>query len=64
MLNGDPLGMPEEINVLAIITFIAIGFVQPLIRMPLLFTTYFMYKTIDSIEEERRQEIKENQHIN
>ena len=63
MLNGDPLGMPEEINVLAIITFIAIGFFQPLIRMPLLFTTYFMYKTIDSIEEERKQEIKENQHI-
>lgn len=63
MLNGDPLGMPEGINVLAIITFIAIGFFQPLIRMPLLFTTYFMYKTIDSIEEERKQEIKENQHI-
>ena len=64
MLNGDPLGMPEGINILSIITFITIGFIQPFIRMPLLFTTYFMYKTIDSIEEERKQEIKENQHIN
>lgn len=40
---GDPLGMPEYMTALTAVTFALTGFMQTYVRMPLVFTTYYIY---------------------
>lgn len=52
LLQGDPLGMPDYITTLTIITFFVCGFIQAYIRMTMLFPTYYMYGAIETQEKE------------
>lgn len=55
VLNGDPLGMPAHITYVSAVVFFIAGFIQIYIRMSVLFTSYYMYGSIETQEEERRQ---------
>ncbi len=46
-VNGDPLGMPGYMTVLTATTFAITGFIQAYVRMPLVFTTYYLYGSIE-----------------
>ena len=54
VLNGDPLGMPSHITYVSAVVFFIAGFIQVYIRMSVLFTSYYMYGSIETQEEERR----------
>lgn len=56
-LYGDPLGMPHYISWLTFAVFFLAGFLQAYIRMSVVFTTYYMYGSIEAREEERRKAI-------
>ena len=52
-LNGDPLGMPDYVNLLTIITFFLTGFILVYLYLPLLMIFYYMYGSIETYEKER-----------
>lgn len=52
-LQGDPLGMPENITGLTTITLLLAGFLIGYIRMAVIFTIYYMYGSIEAREIER-----------
>lgn len=52
---GDPLGMPGYINYISAVVFFIAGFIQIYIRISALFTSYYMYGSIEQQEEERRK---------
>jgi len=52
---GDPLGMPSYMTWLCAITFLIAGFMQAFIRMTLVFSLYYMYGAIETVENEKKQ---------
>lgn len=52
---GDPLGMPGYITYISAVVFFIAGFIQIYIRMSVWFTSYYMYGSIETQEEERRK---------
>jgi hypothetical protein len=52
--NGDPLGMPSYITLLTAGIFAIAGFCQAYIRMSALFPLYYMYGSIETQEQERK----------
>lgn len=52
---GDPLGMPSYIVTLTAIVFFISGFMQAYIRMSAIFPFYYMYGSIETQEEEKKQ---------
>lgn len=52
-LNGDPLGMPDYVNLLTIVTFFLTGFILVYLYMPLLMVFYYMYGSIEAYEKEK-----------
>ncbi len=54
-LNGDPLGMPDYINMLSFITFFLTGFVLVYLCMPMLMIAYYMYGSIETYEKEKNK---------
>jgi hypothetical protein len=52
-LNGDPLGMPDYVNLLTIVTFFITGFILVYLYMPLLLVYYYMYGSIEAYEKEK-----------
>lgn len=52
-LNGDPLGMPDYINMLSFITFLLTGFVLVYLCMPMVMIAYYMYGSIATYEQEK-----------
>ena len=54
VLNGDPLGMPGYMGWLTAVVFTIAGFFQAYIHLSMLFPTYYMYGSIETQEEERR----------
>ena len=54
-LNGDPLGMPDYINILSFITYFLTGFILVYLYMPMLLITYYMYGSIEAYEQEKNK---------
>lgn len=54
-IYGDPLGMPEYIVPMTAFVFLIAGFLQAYIRMSALFTTYYLYGSIETRDIERKQ---------
>ena len=54
-LNGDPLGMPDYVNVLTIVTFFLTGFVLIYLYLPILLVFYYMYGSIETYEKEKNK---------
>jgi len=56
VLMGDPLGMPSFMTGLTASVFFFAGFVQAYTHMSMLFPAYYMYGTIETQEQERKNE--------
>ena len=54
-LNGDPLGMPDYINIMSYITYFLTGFVLVYLYMPMLLIAYYMYGSIETYEQEKNK---------
>ena len=54
-LNGDPLGMPDYINILSFLTYFLTGFVLVYLCMPMLLIVYYMYGSIETYEQEKNK---------
>ena len=54
-LNGDPLGMPNYINILSYITYFLTGFMLVYLCMPMLIIVYYMYGSIETYEQEKNK---------
>lgn len=50
---GDPLGLPDNINIIIAVTCMFAGFLNIYIRLSLLAPMYFLYGSIETHEEER-----------
>ncbi|MBP3776973.1 MAG: hypothetical protein J6I37_08305 [Prevotella sp.] len=54
-LNGDPLGMPDYINMMSYITYFLTGFILIYLCMPMLMIWYYMYGSIETYEQEKNK---------
>lgn len=54
-LMGDPAGMPPYIGALSAAIFLFAGVVMAYARMSILYTSYYMYGSIEAQEEERKK---------
>lgn len=64
MLLGDPLGMPNYILALTAGVFFICGFIQAYVRMTFLFPAYYMYGTIETHEEEKKEILQNSKDAN
>lgn len=53
ILDGDSFGMPAYINYISAVVFFLAGLIQIYVRMSALFTTYYMYGSVENQEAER-----------
>jgi len=55
LMMGDPNGMPSYIGWLAAATFLLIGFIQAYVQLSVMFPLYYLYGSIEVLEQERNE---------
>ena len=56
-LTGDPTGMPEYMGWLTVVVCCIAGFIQAYVHMSALFPLYYLYGSIETQENERKQTV-------